>query len=172
MTANAAAVTFKGNPLALAGKTPAVGERAPDFAAVANDLSEVKLSSLRGKVCVVLTVPSLDTPVCNLEARRFNAEAGKLGQAVAVVVVSMDLPFAQARWCGAADAKNIQTWSDYRYASAGEALGVLIKELRLLARAVFVLDREGKVAYEQVVPEMTHEPDYAAALAAVKKLTD
>ena len=171
MTERAGAVTFKGGPLTLVGDEPAVGERAPDFSALAGDLSEVALSSLRGKVCVVVTVPSLDTPVCDIEARRFNEAAGRLGEDVVVLVVSMDLPFAQARWCGAAGAADVRALSDHRDAAAGLALGVLIKELRLLARAVFVVDRAGGLSYMQIVPEVTDEPDYDAALAAVRALT-
>jgi len=164
-------VTFLGGPLTLLGEGLDVGAEAPDCTALANDLSEVALSSFRGKVCVVATVPSLDTPVCDTEARRFNEEAARLGDGVGVLVVSMDLPFAQARWCGAAGVDNVQTLSDHRDAAVGDAFGVRIKELRLLARAVFVLDPDGKVAYEQIVPEMTDEPDYDAVLAAARELT-
>ncbi len=165
------AVTFKGNPLTLQGKAPSVGEQVPDFTVLANDLSEVALSSLRGSPVVLLTVPSLDTSVCDREVRRFNEEATKMNADVKVLAISMDLPFAQARWCGAADVERVQALSDHRDAAAGEALGVLIKELRLLARAVFVLDGEGKVVYREIVPEMTDEPDYSGALAAIAELT-
>jgi len=169
MSERPGAVTFKGNPLTLTGDEPAVGQAAPDFTVLANDLSGVALSSLRGKVCVIATVPSLDTPVCDVETRRFNQEATSLGDGVAVLAISMDLPFAQARWCGAAGVENVRTLSDHRDAAAGKALGVLIQELRLLARAVFVVDRDGILRYKQVVAEMTEEPDYAAALAAVRE---
>jgi thiol peroxidase len=165
------AVTFKGGPLTLVGQDPAVGAAAPDCAALADDLSEVRLSSFRGRVCVLATVPSLDTPVCDTQTRRFNEEAARLGGDVVILTVSMDLPFAQKRWCGAAGIQNVRTLSDHRDAAVGRAFGVLIKELRLLARAVFVLDGEGKIAYKQIVPEVTHEPDYDAALAAVRSLT-
>jgi thiol peroxidase len=161
---------MKGNPLPLEGKEIKSGDRAPDCELAANDLSPVKISSYRGKVCVIATVPSLDTPVCDTEVRRFNQEATSLGKDVAVVTVSMDLPFAQARWCGAAGVDRVRTLSDYRSAEFGKAYGVLISPLRLLARAVYVLDREGTVRYVQVVPELTSEPDYSAAIAAVKKL--
>jgi len=164
-------VTFKGNPLTLLGKEIKVGGNAPDFAALANDLSPVKLSSLRGKVVVISSVPSLDTPVCDLQTRRFNQEAAGLGKDVVILTLSMDLPFAQKRWCGAAGVTAVQTLSDHREAAFGKAYGVLIKELRLLARAVFVVDRDGKVQYVQVVKELPTEPDYEAALAAVRKLT-
>jgi thioredoxin-dependent peroxiredoxin len=113
-------------------------------------------------------VPSLDTPVCDTETRRFNEEAGKLA-GVKVVTVSMDLPFAQKRWCGAAGVANVQTLSDHRDAAFGYAYGMLIKELRLLARSVIVIDKQGMIRYIQIVPEMTHEPDYTAALEAARK---
>ena len=163
------AVTFKGDPLTLAGNEVKVGDKAPDFECLANDLSPVTLRSLAGKTVVFVSLPSLDTPVCDMETHRFNEEATKLGANVRVVVISMDLPFAQARWCGAAGVKNVQTLSDHRDASFGANWGVLIKELRLLARAVFVVDSSGVVRYVQLVKEMTLEPDYAAVLDAVKK---
>ncbi|NQT89327.1 thiol peroxidase [bacterium] len=163
-------VTLHGNPLELAGTPIGVGDAAPDVELMDNGLDPVKLSSLEGRIGVLLSVPSLDTPVCDIETRRFNTEAVALGDAVAVVAVSADLPFAQARWCGAAGVENVQTLSDYREAAFGEAYGVLIPGLRLLARAVFVVDREGIVQYVQIVPEVADEPDYAAALAAVKAL--
>jgi thiol peroxidase len=163
-------ITIKGDPLTLAGREVKVGEPAPDFEALDNDLSPVRLSSLRGKVCIISSVPSLDTPVCDTMTRRFNEEAGSLGQDVAVLTISMDLPFAQKRWCGAAGVENVQTLSDHREASFGAAFGVLIKELRLLARAVFVVDKDGVIRYIQVVDELTHEPDYESALKAAKEL--
>jgi len=165
------AVTMKGNPLTLVGNEVKVGQEAPDAELVANDLSVVKLSSLcRGKVCIVTSVPSLDTPVCDVETRRFNEEAGKMGNDVAVLTISMDLPFAQKRWCGAAGVKNVQTLSDHREAAFGKAYGVLIKDLRLLARAVFVLDKQGTIWYVELVKEVASEPNYGAALNAAKKL--
>ncbi|OPZ28606.1 MAG: putative thiol peroxidase [Lentisphaerae bacterium ADurb.BinA184] len=159
-----------GNPLHLAGRPVRVGETAPDFTALSNALAEVRLGDSRGLVRVLVTVPSLDTPVCDLEARRFNEEAARLGTQVRVLVVSMDLPFAQRRWCGAAGVSGVETLSDHRDACVGLAYGVLIKELRLLARAVFVIGKDDKLAYAEVVPEIVHEPDYAAVLAAVKEL--
>lgn len=161
---------MKGNPLTLLGGEVKVGHQASDFAALANDLSPVSLSSFRGKVVVILSVPSLDTPVCDLETRRFNESAGQLGADVAILAISMDLPFAQKRWCGAAGVDKVQTLSDHREAHFGTAYGVLIKELRLLARAVFVVDREGTVRYTELVKELTNEPDYEAALGAVRDL--
>ena len=162
-------VTFQGNPLTLTGNQPTVGQAAPDFEVLANDLSGVKLSAFRGKVCVICAVPSLDTPVCDTEVRKFNEQATSLGDDVAVLVISMDLPFAQSRWCGAAGVENVQTLSDHNQADFGNTYGLLIKELRLLARAVFVLDKEGVIRYIEVVEELTNEPDYEAALKAVKE---
>jgi thiol peroxidase len=162
-------VTFQGNPLTLTGDQPAVGQEAPDFEVLGNDLSGVKLSAFRGKVCVICTVPSLDTPVCDTEVRKFNEQATSLGDDVAVLVISMDLPFAQSRWCGAAGVENVQTLSDHNQADFGNAYGVLTKELRLLARTVFVVDKEGVIRYIEVVEELTNEPDYEAALNAAKE---
>lgn len=163
-------VTMKGNPLTLIGKEIKVGDFAPDFEVLDNNLSPVKLSSFRGKVCVVSSVPSLDTPVCDMETRRFNQEAGKLGADVQILTISMDLPFAQKRWCGAAGVDNVVTLSDHRNASFGNTYGVLIKELRLLARSVFVVDREGILRYIQMVKEIAEEPDYEVIIDAVTQL--
>jgi len=163
-------ITFQGNPLTLMGKERKVGDQAPDFEVLGNDLSPVKLSSFRGKVCVISSVPSLDTPVCDMETRRFNDEASKLGPDVAILTISMDLPFAQARWCGAAGVDQVTTLSDHRDTAFGEAYGVLIKELRLLTRCIHVVDREGVIRYVQLVKEITQEPDYDAVLSAVNEL--
>jgi thioredoxin-dependent peroxiredoxin len=163
-------VTMKGKPVTLLGQAVKVGQKAPDFEVTANDLSPVKFSSFTGKVCIIASVPSLDTAVCDLETRKFNEKAAELGSDVVVLTISMDLPFAQKRWCGAAGIKNVQTLSDYREASFGNAYGVLIKDLRLLARAVFVVDKKGVVRYLQIVPEIATEPDYDAVLKAVKAL--
>jgi len=171
MTERTDVVTFKGSPLTLLGEDVAVGSPAPEFAALAGDLSEVKLSSCRGKTAVLSFVPSLDTPVCDAQTRRFNEEAAGLGEDVVILTISMDLPFAQGRWCGAAGVERVVTLSDHRDASASTAMGVLIKELRLAARAVFVVDAQGVVRYKQIVGEVTDEPDYAAALEAVRELT-
>jgi thiol peroxidase len=170
MEERAGAITFQGNPLTLLGPELKVGDQSPDVEILANDLSPVKLSSYKEKICVISSVPSLDTPVCDMETKRFNEEAGNLGGDVAVITISMDLPFAQARWAGAAGVDKLTTLSDHRDAAFGGAFGVLIKELRLLARAIFVLDKEGVVQYIQLVKEMTEEPDYNAVLDAVKKL--
>ncbi|MHC4520106.1 MAG: thiol peroxidase [Planctomycetota bacterium] len=163
-------VTLHGNPLTLVGPEISVGQPAPDVELVANDLSDTKLASFKGKVCIITAVPSLDTPVCDTETRRFNEEAASLGDDVAVLAISTDLPFAQARWCSAAGIKNVLTLSDHREATFGTTYGVLIKELRLLARAVFVVDKEGVVRYTELVKEVADEPDYEAALAAAKGL--
>ncbi len=164
------AVTFQGNPLTLVGNGVKVGERAPDVELLSNDLTPVKLSSYHGKVCLITTVPSLDTPVCDTETRRFNEEAGKLGADIKVLAISADLPFAQKRWCGAAGVEWVQTLSDHRDMRFGTEYGVLIKELRLLARAIFVVDRKGVIRYEQLVKEITDEPDYRAVLDAIKDI--
>jgi thiol peroxidase len=169
MSERTGAVTMRGKPLTLVGNEVKVGQMAPDCTLTGNDLSPVKLSEFRGKVCVISSVPSLDTSVCDLETRRFNQEAAALGADVQILTISMDLPFAQKRWCGAHDIKSVVTLSDYRDAAFGLAYGVLIKELRLLARAVFVVDREGRIRYIQLVKEIATEPDYAAVIEAVKK---
>lgn len=163
-------VTMKGNPITLMGTEPQVGDKAPDFVAIDNDLNPVSFDSFRGKVCIVSSVPSLDTPVCDMETRRFNDEAGRLGDDVEILTISMDLPFAQKRWCGAAGVDRVQTLSDHRDAAFGQAYGVLIKGLRLLARAVFVVDKEGTIRYMELVKEIASEPDYDSILTAVKEL--
>ncbi len=162
-------VTFAGTAMNLEGTLPAVGAAAPDFALTANDLSAKKLSDYAGKVLVLVSVPSLDTPVCDLEVKRFNKEAAALSDKVAIVAVSRDLPFAQARWCGAAGVKAVETLSDYRDGSFGKAYGLYVKELDLLCRAIVIV-KDGKVAYTQVVSEMTEQPDFDAVLKAVKEL--
>jgi thiol peroxidase len=171
MKERAGMITMKGNPLTLMGNEVKVREMAPDFVVLDNNLSPVKFSSFRGKTCIISSVPSLDTPVCDMETRKFNEEAGRLGPDVAILTVSMDLPFAQKRWCAAAGVDKVQTLSDHRDASFGTSYGVLIKELRLLARAVFLVDRKGILQYIQLVKEVTNEPDYAAILNALKKLS-
>ncbi len=163
-------VTMKGNPITLMGTELQVGDKAPDFVAIDNDLNPVSFDSFRGKVCIVSSVPSLDTPVCDMETRRFNDEAGRLDDNVEILTISMDLPFAQKRWCGAAGVDRVQTLSDHRDAAFGQAYGVLIKDLRLLARAVFVVDKEGTIRYMELVKEIASEPDYDAVLKAVKGL--
>ncbi len=164
-------VTMRGNPLTLVGKELKVGDPAPDFTALDNNLSPVQFSSFRGKICILTSVPSLDTPVCDLETRKFNEEAGRLGSGVTILTVSMDLPFAQKRWCAASGADKVQTLSDHRDASFGTSYGVLIKELRLLARSIFLIDQKGIIQYIQIVREVTNEPDYPAVFEALKTLT-
>ena len=171
MSEREAAVTFQGNPLTLVGNEVELNSVAPDFEVLNNELGKVSFpADFKGKVCLICSVPSLDTPVCDLEMQRFNKEAAKLGDEVAVILVSMDLPFAQARWCGANSADNIVSLSDYITKDFGLGYGVLIKELRLLSRAVFVVDRNATIRYKEIVSEITNEPDYEAALAAVKSL--
>lgn len=166
------AVTFKGNPLTLIGPELKPGDPAPDFSALASDLSEVTLGTTKGKIRLFSVVPSLDTPVCDLQTKRFNEEAAGLSQEVIVLAVSVDLPFAQTRWCGASQAGRVMAVSDHRETSFGEAYGVLIKELRLLARAVFVVGKDDKIHYAEYVKEVTSQPDYPAALRAVSALSD
>ena len=164
------AITWRGNPLPLLGKELQPGELAPDFEVLDNNLQPVKLSNYRGKGCVISSVPSLDTPTCDMETRRFNDEAGKLSSDVLILTISMDLPFAQKRWCGAAGVDQVITLSDHRQADFGTAYGVLIKDLRLLARAVFVVDQSGIIRHIQLVKEVAEEPDYDAVIQAVKEL--
>ena len=163
-------ITFQGGPLTLVGNEIAVGQTAPDFTAAANDLSPYKLSDDKGKVVIISSVPSLDTPVCDTQTRKFNEAAASLGENVVIVTVSMDLQFAQARWCGAAGVEQVKTVSDYNGVDFGNKYGLLIKELHLLTRAVLVVDPQETVQYYQLVPEVTDEPDYDAALEAAKKL--
>jgi thiol peroxidase len=170
MSMQARTVTMRGKPLKLMGGELKAGDQAPDFEAIGNDLSAVRLASFRGKVRVLLTVPSLDTRVCDMEIRKFNEEIAKLGADVIGLTVSMDLPFAQKRWCGAAGVQRVITVSDHRDASFGKTYGVLLEGLRLLARAVFVVDRDDVIRYVEVVRELGDPPDYQAALEAVKKL--
>lgn len=163
-------ITFQGNPLTLVGKELKPGTAAPDFQVVDNGLAPVTLAEYSGKIKILSAVPSLDTPVCDTETRRFNQEAAALPDSIEVLTISMDLPFAQARWCGAAGIDRVKTLSDYQERSFANAYGLLIKELKLLARAVFVVDAANTIRYVQIVPEITDEPDYAAALNAAKAL--
>ena len=163
-------ITMRGNPLTLVGNEVKVGDMAPDFVALDNNLSPVAFTSFRSKTCIISSVPSLDTPVCDVETRRFNEEASRLGTDVVILTVSMDLPFAQKRWCASAGVNRVQTLSDHRDASFGMAYGVLIKELRLLARAVFLADQKGILRYIQLVKEVSKEPDYDEILKALKTL--
>ncbi len=162
-------VTMRGNPLALTGQLPEVGDEAPDFEIITRDMQPFKLSDLRGKTVILSAVPSLDTSVCDTETRRFNREAANLTDDIEIVTISVDLPFAQKRWCGAAGVEQVTVCSDHRNTDFGQKYGVLIPELRLLARAVFVVDPAGRIRYVELVPEIGQEPDYEAALAAARE---
>ena len=164
------AVTFKGNPITLAGEELKVGQPAPDFTLhyFEGGMQQLSLADLQGKPTLLSVVPSLDTPVCATQTKTFNESLGEVGDRINAVTVSLDLPFAMNRFCGAESITNIRPASDYQDRNFGHSYGCLIEELKILARAIFVLDAEGKVAYAQYVPEVAEEPDYAAALAAVK----
>lgn len=163
-------ITFKGNPFTLLGPELKVGDKAPNFRVVANDLSPVTLADYSGKIKILSAVPSLDTPVCDTETRTFNKQAAELPESVVVLTISQDLPFAQKRWCGAAGIDRVQTLSDYQDRSFSQAFGVLIKELKLCTRAIYVIDANDTIRYIQIVPEVTSEPDYNAVLTAAKQL--
>ncbi len=165
-----AAVLFKGNPATLLGSEVKVGDMAPDFRVVDNGLQPVTLATAAGKIRLVAVVPSLDTPVCDAMTRQFNQDVANLPDSVVVYTISVDLPFAQKRWCGNAGIDKVQTLSDYQDRSFGLNYGLLLKDLKLLARAVYVIDQNNKVVYVELVPEVTAEPNYIAALDAVKKL--
>jgi thiol peroxidase len=167
----AGAATFLGNPLTVLGAELKPGDKAPEFTALANDLSAVTLAGTAGKVRLISVVPSLDTPVCDAQTRRFNQEAASLGDTVSILTISMDLPFAQKRWCGAAGVDRLQTLSDHRDASFGLAYGTLIKELRLESRAIFVVDANDTLRHVEYVKEISTHPNYDAALAAAKGAT-
>ncbi|WP_096436121.1 thiol peroxidase [Alteribacter populi] len=162
-----AEVTFKEKPVTLMGNQVSVGDSAPDFTVLANDLSEVKLSDSKGKVRLISVVPSIDTGVCEQQTRRFNEEAAKLDN-VEILTISVDLPFAQKRWCAAEGIDNLQVLSDHRDLSFGNNYAVAIEELRLLSRSIFVIDSNDKVTYVEYVSEVTNHPDYDAALEAAK----
>ncbi|MDY0300092.1 MAG: thiol peroxidase [Trichlorobacter sp.] len=163
-------ITFKGNPFTLLGPELKIGDKAPDFNVVDNGLAAVNLASSAGKIRIISAVPSLDTPICDTETRRFNQEAANLPENVVLLTISMDLPFAQKRWCGAAGIDRVTTLSDYRDRSFGQNYGVLMKELLLHSRCIFVVDADDTIRYIQQVPEVTTEPDYGAVLDAVKAL--
>lgn len=165
-------VTLKGNPVTLIGNELKVGEKAPDFRALNIALEEETLGKFKNKIKLVASVPSLDTPVCDTEIKRFNDEVASLSKDIAIIFISMDLPFAQKRFCQAFDIKNVKTLSDHRNADFGEKYGVLIKELRLLARAIFIIDKEDKIRYIELVPEISSPPDYEKALVALKKVVN
>ena len=161
------AATFKGNPLTLVGPELKAGDKAPSFQVLGGDLSPVTLETFKGKTKLISVVPSLDTPVCDMQTKRFNEEASKFPSDVVVLTVSTDLPFAQSRWCGAAHADKIKCLSDHRDTSFGKAYGVLIKELRLLARSIFVIGPDDKIKYVEYVKEVTQHPNYEKALGSL-----
>ncbi len=170
MSERAGLVTMMGNPVTLVGDEIKMGDTAPNFQVTSNALAPVGFyDAYKGKVCVIASVPSLDTPVCDTEVRKFNEQVAQLGDDVEVLTISMDLPFAQKRWCGAAGVDKVETLSDYMTGEFGKNFGVYMKETHLLARAVFVVDRAGKVQHVQLVKEIAEEPDYDAVLLAVKK---
>jgi len=163
-------VTLKGGPVTLIGAEVKTGQRAGDFRVLDNELKEKKLADFKGKIKLIASVPSLDTPVCDTEIKRFNDEASRLSKDLIIIFVSMDLPFAQKRFCQEFEINKIETLSDHRDASFGTNYGVLIKELRLLARAIFLVDKDDNVAYVEYVKEVAMPPNYDAALAALRKL--
>jgi len=165
----AGATTLRGNPLTLIGPELKAGDRAPGFEVVDTTLQPVSLAKTGGKVRIFSVVPSLDTPVCDMQTKRFNDEAAKL-PGVDIYTVSMDLPFAQKRWCGAFGVDNIKMVSDHKTGSFGEAYGTLIKELRIESRAIFVVDKEGTIRHAEYVKEVADHPNYDAALGCAKSL--
>ena len=164
-------ITLHGNPLTLTGNEMRVGDKAPAFTVLDGELKEVGLKDVAGKIKVISVTPSLDTPVCDLQARMFNTETAKLPADVMVLNISMDLPFAISRFCASAGIDKVKAFSDHRDASFGNGYGVLIKELRLLSRSIFIIDKDDVIRYIEIVPELSNEPDYEKALEALKKIT-
>lgn len=164
------AVTFKGNPLTLAGETVQVGQQAPDFKLhfFKDGMQTITLSDVKGKPTILSVLPSLDTPVCALQTKKFNESLGKFGDSINALTVSLDLPFGMNRFCGAENITNIRPASDYQDRSFGRKYGTLIEELKIMCRAIFVLDAGGKVTYVEYVPEVADEPNYDDAMAALK----
>jgi len=163
-------ITFLGNPLTLIGTEKKIGEKADNFTVLDKELKEISLKDFTGKIKLISVTPSLDTPVCDIQARRFNQEAAKLPDDVVIMNISMDLPFAISKFCTTAGIDKVKAYSDHRDASFGNAYGVLIKELRLLARSIFIIDRDDIIRYIELVPELSHQPDYDKALAELRKL--
>ena len=163
-------VTLKGNPVTLIGAEVRPAQKANDFNVLDNELKEKTLADFKGKIKLIASVPSLDTPVCDSEIKRFNDEASKLSKDLVIIFISMDLPFAQKRFCQEFEINKIKTLSDHKSASFGTNYGVLIKELRLLARAIFLIDKDDNVTYAEYVKEIGMPPNYDAALSAIKKL--
>jgi len=172
MTERKGLVTMGGSPVTLVGGEVKTGDSAPGFAVVGNDLSEVDSSEFEEKIRLISVVTSLDTSVCDLQTHRFNDEAAKMSPNVVILTISMDLPFAQKRWCGAAGIDKVKVLSDHKNASFGTAYGVLMKESRLLARSIFVVDKQGTVRYSEIVKEIGDHPNYEAALKVVKELAN
>lgn len=164
------AVTFKGTPLTLAGEAVKVGQPAPDFTVhyFEGGLKTIKLADLKGKPTLISVVPSLDTPVCQTQTKKFNDQIASLGDRINAVTISLDLPFSMNRFCGAESIKNMRVGSDYQDRNFGKNWGMLIEELKLLARGTFVLDASGKVVHAETVGEVASEPNYDAALSALK----
>ncbi len=163
-------ITMKGSPVTVEGVKLKAGDRAPDFKVLSNDLKEVGLKDLAGKIKLIASVPSLDTPVCDMEIHRFNETASKISKEIVMIFISMDLPFAQKRFCAATGIDNVKTYSDHRDASFGTNYGVLIKEMRLLARAIFIVDKNDTIRYAEYVKEITSQPAYDAALKVLKEI--
>ncbi len=163
-------VTVRGNPITLIGPGLKVGDKAPDFVILDKELKEIKLKDFAGKIKLISVTPSLDTSVCDAQMRWFNQEAAKLPDSLVVMNISMDLPFAVGRYCTTAGIDKVKAFSDHRDASFGTNYGVLIKELRLLSRSIFILDKNDVIRYIEIVPEITHHPDYEKAIEAVSSL--
>ncbi len=163
-------ITFGNNPVTLVGNEVKVGDKAPEFKAVKNDLSEYNLADDLGKVIIISVVPSIDTGVCSIQTQTFNKEASELDESIKLITISLDLPFAQGRFCGAHGIENHDLVSDYKDREFGQKYGYLIDELKLLARGVVIIDKEGKIAYKEIVPEVTHEVNFEKALEEANKL--
>jgi thiol peroxidase len=161
-------ITVRGNPVTLEGSPPAVGDKAPDFAAVATDMSEKRLSDFRGKTVILSSVGSIDTATCDVETRTFNERAAALGPNTVILTISMDLPFAQKRWCAAHGIDRVITLSDYKHREFGSRYGLRVRESGLLARAIFVVNPQGAITYQQIVADIAQEPDYDPVIAAAK----
>jgi thiol peroxidase len=165
-----ATVTFKGNPLETVGTPPQVGDTAPEFTLVGNDMAAVNLADTAGKIRVLSVIPSIDTPVCEIQTRKFNAELDQLPESVVGYTISVDTPFAQARWCGVEGVEKMKLISDYKGNNFGKDYGLYLNDLGLLARAVFIVDGDGKIVYSQLVPEIAQEPNYAEVIEKAKEL--
>lgn len=165
-----ATVTFKGNPVQMGGQMPQEGAAAPDFSLVANDMSAVTLSDSEGKVRIVSVVPSIDTGVCSTETARFNREMDALPDDVVGYTISVDTPFAQKRWCGAEGVEKMQLLSDFKGQKFARDYGVYIDDLGITARCIFIIGKDGKIAYTQLVPEVSQEPDYSAVIEKARQL--